>query len=313
MDRALETLVTLAGLYLFLSLVAMAIVEGLSSMLDMRARLFEKGVKALLGSKARTVLEGDLFKSLGRASGRKSGLPSYIPPEMFTTAVMEIVAGKEVAAAQAAAAGAPALQKIVEQAGGDARALRTRIEAWFDAGMERLSGQYKRSIQRITRVVAILAVVFLNADSIEIGQRVWSEPTVREGALLYSQKLIELCKPDGAGKVVCPGVTSSSDEAAASYPLGWTWPKVRALDGAGDIFYKLIGLLLTALAGSLGAPFWFDVLRRVAPGLPQAGPRPEGIPITAAAMRQAAGAALADAPSAARLELVGGDEPARHR
>jgi hypothetical protein len=51
-------------------------------------------------------------------------------------------------------------------------------------------------------------------------------------------------------------------------PLGWKdkpWKEVREpfwWDGFRDILSKLIGLLLTVLAVSLGAPFWFDLLNK---------------------------------------------------
>jgi hypothetical protein len=33
--------------------------------------------------------------------------------------------------------------------------------------------------------------------------------------------------------------------------------------GFGDYVWKVIGILLTAVAGAQGAPFWFDLLRKV--------------------------------------------------
>ncbi len=46
---------------------------------------------------------------------------------------------------------------------------------------------------------------------------------------------------------------------AFGIPMGWkTFP-----GNCRDWFSKSIGLLLTALAVSLGAPFWFDLLNKV--------------------------------------------------
>jgi hypothetical protein len=56
-------------------------------------------------------------------------------------------------------------------------------------------------------------------------------------------------------------------------PLGWanTDPTAYiALHGKSAI----LGWILTALAGSLGAPFWFDLLKQVA-NLRATGPKPE--------------------------------------
>jgi hypothetical protein len=279
-DRALETLIALAGMYFFLSVAGLAVVEAISSMLDMRAKNLKKGFLALLEDKdkADQVLNSPLIRSLGHASGRTQPIPSYVPSDMFATAVLDVIRGKETASDLATAAknsGIPALGKMADEVGADAAMLKKRIEAWFDAGMERVAGQYKRSIQRVTRIVAIALAFALNADTLEVGQSAWNDSTVRQGAVLYSQKLLDMCTQEANGKLNCPGVMESGAVVAVVFPMGWTVQKWSALGSIGDFIRKLIGLLATALAASLGAPFWFDVLRRLAPGLRQTGPKPE--------------------------------------
>lgn len=49
-----------------------------------------------------------------------------------------------------------------------------------------------------------------------------------------------------------------------SSPLGLGWDEVDIRQmGFYDLFTKLLGFILTALAISLGAPFWFDLLRKL--------------------------------------------------
>lgn len=298
MDRVVETVVALSGLYLFLSLISLAVVEGISNLFSLRARHLRRGLGALLERDAAEVLSHPLVASLGRASGRRSGLPSYIPRDIFTSAVLDALRP----APDAPRDTGSALRILIEQSAGDRSALRARIDAWFDAGMERLSGTYKRSVQRITRVAALLLVIGLNADSVEIGQQLWGAPTLREGAALYSRQLLERCTPDETGRLVCPR-TDGAGQAPPPYPLGWSAAKVEALAHPGDLGQKLLGLLLTVLAATLGAPFWFDVLRRLAPGLRQSGPRPEEDALPTAVARPGATPA-ADPPSGGRVELV---------
>jgi hypothetical protein len=52
---------------------------------------------------------------------------------------------------------------------------------------------------------------------------------------------------------------ANADLASAGIQLGWTAPP----SGAGAWASKIIGLLVSILAISLGAPFWFDILNRV--------------------------------------------------
>jgi hypothetical protein len=64
-------------------------------------------------------------------------------------------------------------------------------------------------------------------------------------------------------------VKKLQDLQTLGVPLGWKdkpWNEVRKpfwWDGFQDTISKLIGLLLTVLAVSLGAPFWFDLLNKI--------------------------------------------------
>ncbi len=81
--------------------------------------------------------------------------------------------------------------------------------------------------------------------------------------------LLELRLPIGWG--LTP-VTSASANALDPFPLEDTrnlwnfWPGNNPLNWLGLLIKKLIGLALTTLAVSQGAPFWFDLLNRIATG-----------------------------------------------
>ena len=61
-------------------------------------------------------------------------------------------------------------------------------------------------------------------------------------------------------------------------PLGWgdrqNWPRGEGWPHAWDWLSKVMGLLLTAGAASLGAPFWFDMLNKIV-SVRSAGKAPE--------------------------------------
>jgi hypothetical protein len=46
-------------------------------------------------------------------------------------------------------------------------------------------------------------------------------------------------------------------------PVGWTEENMPAEPTLGDLGLKGLGILLSAMAASFGAPFWFDVLDKV--------------------------------------------------
>jgi len=59
---------------------------------------------------------------------------------------------------------------------------------------------------------------------------------------------------------------SSIEAGLRPFPIGWskapTRPDLNWSAGGWTILQKIVGFLLTGLALSLGAPFWFDLLNK---------------------------------------------------
>jgi hypothetical protein len=131
--------------------------------------------------------------------------------------------------------------------------------------MDRVSGWYRRRVQLwITVYGALLAIVF-NVDSIGIAQDLWRSPVER--AALSSA---------AAGQKSLTDVESSLGAIRSlALPLGWTGPHSGAHTGQAshdprhlpatiaEYLLKVLGLLATILALTLGAPFWFDALGKL--------------------------------------------------
>jgi hypothetical protein len=237
---------------------------------------------------------------------------SYLPSRTFSAAVFDLLApagpadpahpgataGKgaatdPMARAKAAVEGMsehnPARQpllRMMTDAEGDRDKFRGSLEHWYDDTMDRVSGWYKRYVQRIILVITIMLVACLNVDSINIAQVLWRLPTERAAVAAAA------AKQAGSGS----SASQNADEvvrsiSALKLPLGWTPPHITSVSpagaktvvvstdpqhlplGAGSWLIKLLGLLITVLALSLGAPFWFDALTKLG-SLRQAGPKP---------------------------------------
>jgi hypothetical protein len=161
-------------------------------------------------------------------------------------------------------------------AGDELAAARESIEKWFDNAMDRVSGQYKRKAQLITIIVAFVVVGILNADSIAVADSLKRDPALRSGVDAIAAKIANdadyqncLATPSAGGNTTATCGDQEIQDlegqvASLGLPLGWTrWKDdYHQNPGAGDIVYKVVGLLLTGFAVSLGAPFWFDVLKR---------------------------------------------------
>jgi hypothetical protein len=156
---------------------------------------------------------------------------------------------------------------FVRDAAGDLEKFRTNLERWFDDAMDRVSGFYKRKVQVAVLAYAILLTAALNVDSVAFARRLWTDDLVRGAAVAAAERQQQ--RPDA-------GTTQLLEEVQElNLPIGWSPadPLRAAPSGPAGWLLKLLGLAITVLALSLGAPFWFDLLSRVA-RLRSTGPPP---------------------------------------
>ncbi len=292
----LEIAISLVFIYLLLSLVCSAAKEGLEALMKMRAMNLEKGLKELLGDPngvgmVKKLYEHPLIDGLfqGTYEGQKGGrfwsnLPSYIPGSLFTQALIDVIQGaapKPDAPVVPAEAGVKAMTRLrdavyalpaneqvkgallalLDSADGDVNKARANIEAWFNKSMDRVSGWYKRWTQAVIFAIGLLLVVMLNADTIAIGNNLASDPSLRQTWISASEEWVKKHPDDTATE---PMQQNLKELRKLDLPIGWDrndpprkWP-----EDAWGWTLKILGLLLTTLAISLGAPFWFDVLNK---------------------------------------------------
>ncbi|HEY0545842.1 MAG TPA: hypothetical protein VGC91_10735 [Pyrinomonadaceae bacterium] len=162
------------------------------------------------------------------------------------------------------------------------------IEGWFNDSMDRVGGWYKRWTQKVLIVFAVLVVLLLNADTIMLIKTFSSDKDMRAAILAKAEKADLTISAADVSDPTKSGALARQLEAE-SLPLGWSsdknnrsrrfpWQITEAekLDSdkrplsvaevnfklAGQILLKLLGLLISIGAISLGAPFWFDMLSK---------------------------------------------------
>jgi hypothetical protein len=159
------------------------------------------------------------------------------------------------------------LQDALNEAGTDVAKLRTALENAFNEMMDRVSGWYKRRVQLILFIVALAVVGLANADSYRIGKTLWQNDAVRGAVVQEAQSLVK----SGNSSTPPACAASGTDEQKVAncvaevkqlgLPLGWT--EATTPSGWG-IAGTIGGLLVSAFAVLLGAPFWFDTLSKLA-------------------------------------------------
>ncbi|MEA2174828.1 MAG: N-acetylmuramoyl-L-alanine amidase [Blastocatellia bacterium] len=219
---------------------------------------------------------------------KRPGRPSYIPSRTFALALLDIVAPSDMGTPQTiddvrqAIDNLPeghtkeALLTLVNNAQGDLQRLRRNIENWFNDSMDRVSGWYKRKSQVIILVLALLVAVVSNADSVAIVNTFFHNPALRASAVTAAQEYVKNNPSNAPNANATQPLDRIRDVESKleplHMPLGWVArPADRPEDRSDPRYFpnslwalaiKLFGLLLTAIAISLGAPFWFDVLNK---------------------------------------------------
>jgi hypothetical protein len=279
--------------------IAAAVNEGIAGILNLRGTNLEAGLRGLIGDPAlvkklldhelvRTELDkqprGDAtagqllwarfaprsWRSVERAS-------SYLAPEVFAIAFDDIYSGLSEADRKPATR---AQVDALSEPGVDTPASwQKKLEDWFDDGMERVSGWYKRKTQIFVFVIAIGVTIGLNANAIRIAERLDSDPATRSAVVATAEKALtqeveaNKEKPEAESEIkeAEEKFTGAEGEVEAlNLPLFWS-----AENEPANFSPEMVigGWLLTIFAISLGAPFWFDALGKLA-NLRSAGKKP---------------------------------------
>jgi hypothetical protein len=252
----LDVAVALALVYFLLSVVISHINEVVAGWMDLRAKQLEQAIRVLLGDKdlANRVLANPLLSTLSGTSTRK--LPSYIPAQTFALAVFQELVPepgestymdqiKLAVNALPESSGRKAMSALITSAQGDREKAVTQVEAWYDSAMERVSGLYKRKVQWVMLGIASAITLILGVDTAAI-----------TSALVHQENLRAAVA--GAAQNASPGTFQQALNTLSSLqvPIGWA----HLPTSFNAWLLKAVGLAVTALAASLGAPFWFQVL-----------------------------------------------------
>jgi len=177
--------------------------------------------------------------------------------------------------------------------------VRKNVEGWFDDTMDRLSGWYKRGRQKYAFGIALTFALLLNVDSVSVATQLWREPALREAIVVQAEKidlpeektneaqdlqqvisdlknsLKGLNIPIGwsfqngqivqtsSGRICSPKPDESEQEFYAFYFFSRCTIWLEPITSGWELIAKIGGLLISAGAAMQGAPFWFDVLKKI--------------------------------------------------
>lgn len=278
----LEIVIGLVFIFLLYSLLATILMELFSNLFALRGRNLEKALKNMLHANNgeevfKDFKDNPLYKQLaGRYLGKISP-PSYLSNEKFRTILMHVLDKREQGITigdQINALPEGSLKEVLNQFWTETNqqltAFKDTVDRWYDDVMDRASGWYKRGVKAWLITIGLIIAVTFNVDTLEVYDQLSKNPeTARMVADLATnfverQDVIEQMDLDSAEVSRLVKEMVSDNLESLENPLGVGWSKV---DIYGMEWFewvkKVFGWIITSLAISLGAPFWFDLLRKL--------------------------------------------------
>ena len=308
-STVLEVAIGMAFLYLLLATFCTTANEWIAAVFKTRGKLLASGLKQMLDGQSLTKSAdgGNLLELLGSfykhplvtglmdegTSGE--GKFSYMSARSFAKVVMDLVTPQQPGSItfdqlETGIKNLPdgdvktTLLALIQNTNNDLQQAQRAIEGWFDDTMDRVSGWYKRRTQLWTLIVAGVLTIATNADTLQIARQLWTEPVLRSAVVESAKE--RAAQPRSTVNVENPNpgspanpkdssggsdVLTDAESALLGQILGW-----KGVHGWGflDWFERVAGWILTILAVSLGAPFWFDTLNKFV-NLRSAGKSPD--------------------------------------
>ena len=259
----LDVAVGLIFVFLAVSLICGLLTEVCATAMAWRANTLLDGIKSLVNDEDFNGLAKALYNH-AMVNPRDSGTadteaqlnnkPAYVDPLHFANAMLDtlqITAGtvRDMHAAidQSALLKndtqlSTLLKGMAERANGDVTTLRNAIAGWFDAGMDRLSGSYKRKTQAWCFAFGLLVAGALNIDTFQVASALWKQPQITHSITATQDATAAMAGIDKLG-----------------LPIGWA-PNSLPEKWSLDSWAKPLGWIITALSTLFGASFWFDTL-----------------------------------------------------
>ncbi|MCA9682031.1 MAG: hypothetical protein KC457_07525 [Myxococcales bacterium] len=301
-DSILDVALGMVFLYALLSLVTTAITEGIANLFSLRSRALHSWLEDMLGDtwtsaagRQRGITRELLGHPLIRAMGKNDRAPDYIPPETFTAVLLEILSRPdqqqlrhrprtypELRAMVFAIDESPPLRQVLLNLTAsprrDIHEAEAAVERWFDASMDSLRHWYGRRMQIVAFIFATATVLLVNADSLMFADALWQNSDLRVAVAeratgldvrTHEQRVQGEGEGEGQpGEVDKKALAKDIEQLRAidGFPLGWSADPLDRRHPPKNVLgwlMKLLGLGLTVLATTLGAPFWFGLLSKV--------------------------------------------------
>lgn len=275
----LNIIIGLVFTYLLYSILSTIILELIATWFNWRANILHKAISRLLCDESSKETNSELLKSFYGSPGMRylakkdNSKPSYISENHFARTLMFVLSesGKGDTRIDKIINGIESVKGIqtkkqleyyLFEAQNDLQKFQILLEQWFLETMERAKGWYKKKTQKWLIGIGLVIAVTFNVNTIEITHKLSKDKHSQEQMVKLAATFIE----NSDGNVPVSIAKNKEELLDAVFDNYQAVTETNSIIGGWKEFpcegypYSILGFLITALAISLGAPFWFDLL-----------------------------------------------------
>ncbi|HAX70370.1 MAG TPA: hypothetical protein PK152_03850 [Anaerolineales bacterium] len=284
-SQALEVVIGLVFIYYVLGSIVSLVTQWINEAFETRARSLEKHLMRIVGDKQvgdfvklpqieslRPIRYKNMFSFITSATEPKKveKIPvSTLVDSYFDfvglTATKEVNADglKELINILPDSETKGAVIKWIDQGVTNIEDLRKRTTTYFTGVMEQASATFKSNARSFVIVLSIFLTILLGTDSIQLVRTLWTNAGVRALAVAQAEMAVQ---QEGADVELEDLVQQLSDLNIVR--VGWWQTELPpagsdAMQWAGFVLLKVLGLGLTVAAVSQGSSFWYDLLKKL--------------------------------------------------
>ncbi len=191
---------------------------------------------------------------------------------------------------------------------------KLKIGKWFDEAMERNAGTYKKKAQDSVLIISFALTILLNVDSVRLFDYFYenkdqaakvadaAQAMIKDTQVIERIHHLQNDTTTKADRKILDQLETDLTELRKHHekltqlgiPIGWNFIKDEKEHLTEFLFWflKVLGWIVTGIAVSLGAPFWFDILNKLV-NLRSAGKKPDDSKSASTATTSATETALA--------------------
>ncbi|GAF04612.1 hypothetical protein [Saccharicrinis fermentans] len=290
-NPAIDIAIGLIFIYALYSLITTTFTELINSWLNLRGKVLRTGIKRMLDDQENKTVNSEIlsqtflarpeYKYLGKKSmfTGKSKLPSYLKPKTFAKTLLSMLdelfdSKKNMSVIKNKLnSDSPSQQyliRLIEETENNREAFKTAIEEWYCETMERVSGWYKKKAQLVSFVIGLLIAFSLNLNTIEIAKRLGRDEQSGIALVQAASSYVESYRSQDAIPTErlekIDALTTHIDDLLKDTKTVVSILDIKYPDTEKDSpswFNYIFGCFLTAIALSVGSPFWFDLLNKL--------------------------------------------------